>query len=366
MSISRRNSLSLMAGSLVAPGLAGPALSAPQPEHSGEAKARLGVTENPFGPSPAARRAIVESVAEAAYYPHSEAPLRDIIAKQEGLARDHLTLSSGSLDALTLLTVAIAAGGRVVAPQPTYATHLIYAARQGIETDWVKLRADHHIDLDGMLAAIGPRTKLVYICNPNNPTGVRPDPEALRAFCIAASTKVPVLVDEAYFELAPDPHRQSMAALVREGHDVIVTRTFSKVYGLAGFRIAYTLARPERIALLNSRITTSRNQAGLAAATACLGDSAYLAGAIAYLKGCREQIYRICQANGLRYLPSDGTFVYVDCGMPAVEMQKRLAALSVEVRLFEGDAYRNWMRVGTATPAELTYFGQVLPRALKG
>ncbi|WP_206244824.1 pyridoxal phosphate-dependent aminotransferase [Novosphingobium terrae] len=367
MQLSRRNTL--LAGGLLLPGMASaatPSALPPQPEHSGMARARLGVTENPFGPSPAARRAIVESVAEAAYYPHSEAPLRDIIARQEGLAHDHLTLSSGSLDALTLLTVAIAQSGRVVAPAPSYDTHLIYAARQGIESDRVPLRADHHFDLDAMLAAIGPQTKLAYVCNPNNPTGLRPDPEALRAFCIAASAKVPVLVDEAYFELAPDPHRQSMASLVREGHDVIVTRTFSKVYGLAGFRIAYTLAQPERIRLLNSRITTSRNQAGLAAAAACLGDTAYLAGAIAYLKGCREQIYRICEANRLRYLPSDGTFVYIDCGMPAAALQQRLKALSVEVRLFEGEAYRNWMRVGTATPAELAYFAKVLPEALKG
>jgi histidinol-phosphate aminotransferase len=349
---------------MIAPSVAA-ALATPQPENSGNARARLGVTENPFGPSPAARRAIVASVAEAAYYPHSEAPLRELICTQEGLAQEQVTLSSGSLDALTLLTVGIARDGRVVAPQPTYATHLAYAARQGIQTDWVPLRDDHQIDLDGLLAAIRPETRLVYVCNPNNPTGLRPDPDRLRAFCIAAARKVPVLVDEAYFELAPDPHRQSMASLVREGHDVLVTRTFSKVYGLAGFRIAYAMAQPDRIKLLNGRITTSRNQAGLAAATACLGDQAYLAGAIAYLKGCREQIYRICEASGLRYLKSDGTFVYVDCGMPAADMQRRLAAQGVEVRLFESSAYRNWMRVGTATPEELAFFARVLPIVLK-
>ncbi|MBB3953642.1 pyridoxal phosphate-dependent aminotransferase [Novosphingobium sediminicola] len=369
MRITRRSVLPVAAGGLLAPGLLAAAPSSmppPQPEHSGDVKARLGVTENPFGPSPAARRAIIASVAEAPYYPHSEAALRQKIAAQESLPPDRIALSSGSLDALTLLTVAIAAGGRVLAPRPTYSTHLAYAARQGIETDWVNLRADHHIDLDAMLGAIKPETRLVYLCNPNNPTGLRPDPEQLRAFCVAASRKAPVLVDEAYFELAPDPHRQSMGSLVGQGHDVIVTRTFSKVYGLAGLRIAYTLAQPQRIRQLNARITTSRNQAGLAAAQACLGDAAYLAGAIAYLKQCREMIYRICEANRLRYLKSDGTFVYIDCSMPAADLQARLATRSVEVRLFEGDAYRNWMRVGTATPDELAYFGQVLPGALAG
>jgi histidinol-phosphate aminotransferase len=368
MRVSRRTTLPLLAGGLLAPGLAGaaPSAPAPQPEHSGEARARLGVTENPFGPSPAARQAMFASLAEAAYYPHNEDSLRDLIAGKEGLERGGVALSSGSGDALKVLTVAIAAGGRVVAPQPTYATHLNFAKRQGVMTDWVPLRADHHIDLDAMLAAIGPQTKLVYICNLNNPTGLLPDPDALSAFCIAAARKVPVMVDEAYFELAPDPQRQSMASLVRAGHDVIVTRTFSKVYGMAGLRMGYTLARPERIKVLDSRLTAGINRVALAAAAACLGDQAYLAGAVAYLKGCREQIYRICRANNLRFLPSDGTFVYVDCGIPGVEMQRRLKALSVEVRLFESEAYRNWMRVGTATPAELEYFGKVLPLAIKG
>lgn len=366
MDISRRETLPLIGATLLAQVVATPAKAQYGASTSTvPVKAHLGLTENPFGPSPAARRAIVASVADAAVYPHSERPLIDRIRAQEGLADGHVGLSSGALDALSHFAVAIGRGGRIVAPQPTYSTHLAYAARQGVATEWVPLGADHQIDLDAMLAAIGrDGVRLAYICNPNNPTGLLLDPDRLRDFCIAAAKIVPVLIDEAYFELAPDPQRQSMASLVRAGHDVIVARTFSKVYGLAGMRIAYTLAQPARVTLLNGLITTSRNQAGLAAAAASLGDAAYLAGAIAYLKGCRAQIYRICAANGLRYLRSEGTYVYVDCGRPAKDVQARLAAVGVEVRLFDGPAYANWMRIGTATPAELEYFAGVLPKVL--
>lgn len=366
MEMTRRDALPLLA----AAGLIARAGTVPA-QYGGAApavpvRAHLGVTENPFGPSPAARRAIVASVAEAPFYPHSEAGLTDRIRASEGLGADQIGLASGSLDALSHLAVGIGRGGRILSPAPTYATHLAYAARQGIETDWVRLGTGHQIDLDAMLAAIGPQTKLAYVCNPNNPTGLLADPDALAAFCIAAAKKVPVLVDEAYYELAPDPARQSMARLVRDGHDVIVARTFSKVYGLAGLRIGYVLAQAPRIRMLRSLATTSRNQAGLAAATASFGDAAYLKGAVAYLADCRERIYAVARANGLRFLPSIGTYVYVDCGQPAKAVHARLAALGVEVRLFDGAGYENWMRIGTATPADIAILGQTLPKALRG
>ena len=363
MDLRRRDTLPFLAGTLAA--AAAPAQPYGASDGPVTVRAHLGLTENPFGPSPAARAAIAGSVKDAAVYPHSERDLVTRLAARDGLRPEQVALASGALDALSHLTVAIGQSGRIVAPQPTYSTHLAYAARQGIETRWVPLGRDHQIDLGALAeAARAPDTRLAYLCNPNNPTGLLLPPDRLRAFCRTVAPHVPVLVDEAYFELAPDPAGNSAAALVRDGADVIVARTFSKVYGLAGLRIGYILAQPQRIAQLNARITTSRNQAGLAAAAASLGDEAYLRGAIAYLADCRRRIYRIAEANRLRYLPSQGTYVYLDCARPAEGVKARLAALGVEVRLFEGAAYANWMRVGTATPAELDYFAHVLPQAL--
>ena len=361
--ITRRTALPLLAAGLIAPGVA----RAQYAVSTGDVpvRAHLAITENPFGPSPAARQAIVASVSRAAYYSHSEGVLVDRICSHERVNREQVAISNGSLDALSHLAVGLGRGGHIVAPRPTYATHLSYAARQGIATQWVPLTDDHRIDLDAMLAAITPATRLVYICNPNNPTGLMPDAADLRAFCIAASRKAPVLVDEAFVEITPDPARQSMASLVGAGHDVIVSRTFSKVYGLAGFRIGYVLARPDRAAFLRGLITTSRNQAGLAAAAVCLGDQRYLQGAITYLRDCRERIYRICRENGLNYLPSVGTFVYIDTGYPADDVRGLLAAHGVDVRLFDSPRHKNWMRVGTATPEELALFGKALPKVLQ-
>lgn len=361
--ITRRTALPLLAAGLIAPGMARAQYAAATGDVP--VRAHLAITENPFGPSPAARQAIVASVSRAAYYPHTEWLLIDRICEHERMNREQVAISNGSLDALSHLAAGLGRGGHIIAPRPTYATHLSYAARQGIATQWVPLTDDHRIDLDAMLAAITPDTRLVYICNPNNPTGLMPDADALRAFCIAAARKAPVLMDEAFIEITPDPARQSMAPLVRSGHDVIISRTFSKVYGLAGFRIGYVLARPDRAAFLRGLITTSRNQAGLAAAAVSLGDQRYLSGAIAYLRDCRERIYAICRANGLGYLPSMGTFVYVDTGHPADDVRRLLAAKGVEVRLFDSPAHRNWIRVGTATPAELALFGKVLPQVLQ-
>lgn len=329
-------------------------------------RANLAVTENPYGPSPAARAAIIKSVDLAAYYIEHELAFRAEIARAEGVSAEQVALSSGSLDALTLLSCDIARGGHMIAPQPTYSTHLSYAQRRGIPTRFIPLTSDHEIDLDKIAAMVTPETRAIYLCNPNNPTGLLCDPEKLRSFCRTISARIPILVDEAYFELSEDPARQTMVPLVNAGADVIVVRTFSKVYGLAGLRIGYILAQSRRIKQLDSLATTSRNQAGYAAARACLGDPVYLAGARSYLRKCRSIIERICDANQLAWLPSQGTFVYIDTGRSGRLVQHALANAGVAVRFFEGDGYAQWIRVGTGTPVELAMFGTVLPDILRG
>jgi len=330
-----------------------------------EPRARLAVTENPFGPSLAARQAILHAINEAPYYVEDEHALRRQIAEREHLDPAQVALSSGSLDALSLLSTDIGRGGHIVAPLPSYTTHLNYAARRGVPTRYVPLTADHHIDFDAMLAQINAETRLIYVCNPNNPTGILSDPSRLKAFCVEASKHAPVIVDEAYFELAPNPQLQTMSSLVKTGADIIISRTFSKVYGMAGLRIGYILGRPERAKQLYSLATTSRNQMGMAAAKASLGDEKYLAGAVDYLRECRSRIYQICKENRLQYLESQGTFVYIDTGRPALKVQAALASVGVAVRVFDSPRYENWIRVGTATPSELDYFGSVLPSVLR-
>lgn len=375
MAVTRRDMFPLLGAALLAPGTAGaadslPTVAAPVTAGSGtsgrdEIRAHLGITENPFGPSPAARRAILDWVPHAAKYPHMDADLIRKISEIEQVPPDCVHIANGSLEALSLLTVAVAREGHVLAPEPTYATHLNYAARQGIQTQWFPLAQDHQIDLEGMAAALQPSSALVYICNPNNPTGLLLEPEALKSFARKISARTPLLVDEAFIELVPERQQHTLVSLVRDGHDVIVTRTFSKVYGMGGLRIGYAIARPERVKLLRSLTPTSRNGAGLAAALATLGDKEFLTDSVGYLTKCREKIYRILETSGLNYLPSHGGYVYVDTGRPAKIMQEKLADEGVTVRLFGGGKYKNWMRLGTATPGELEIFAEVLPKVIR-
>jgi len=357
----------LIGGAALAPGVALAAETSVDPTAPPAIKAHLGVTENPFGPSPAARKAAAKALEETPYYAWAlEPPLVKLIAERDGLRPDQVGLCNGSLEALSLLSTAFSKTGPVVSAQPSYATPLLYAERQGAKLEWVPLAADQQIDLPALAArAKAVNAGCVYVCNPNNPTGLLLDADALRAFCAEVSRTCPVIVDEAYIEISPDPARNSMMDLVRAGHDVIVARTFSKVYGMAGLRVGFIAARAERVRTLKSLIPTHKGRPGLAAAAVCYGDQAYLAGAKAYLEGCREKIYAICRANGLTYLPSHGTYVFVDCGKPNLQFQKTLAAMGVEVRVFDSPRHPTWIRVGTASPAELDYFASVLPRALK-
>lgn len=368
MDATRREAFGLLIGSAaLAPGIAAAADTSVDPAPPPAIRAHLGVTENPFGPSPAARKAAMKALDETPYYAWAlEPPLVALIAKRDQVRPEQVGLCNGSLEALSLLPTAFSKAGPIVAAVPTYATPLLYAERQGARLDWVPVGADQQIDL----AALAARAKAVgagavYICNPNNPTGLLLDADALRAFCVEMSKTCPVIVDEAYIEISPDPERNSMMDLVRAGHDVIVARTFSKVYGMAGLRVGFIVARPDRVKTLKSMIPTHKGRPGLAAAAACYGDATYLAGAKTYLEGCRARIYAICKANGLNYLPSHGTYVFVDSGKPNLAFQKTLASMGVEVRVFDSPAHPTWIRVGTASPAELDYFAQVLPKALK-
>jgi histidinol-phosphate aminotransferase len=368
MDTTRREAFGLLiGGAALAPGVAVSAETSVDPTPPPAIRAHLGVTENPFGPSPAARKAAMKALEETPYYAWSlEPPLVQLIARHDQVRPEQVGLCNGSLEALSLLPTFFSKTGPIVAPQPSYATPLLYAERQGARLEWVPLAADHQIDL----AALAARAKAVgagavYVCNPNNPTGLLLDADALRAFCVEMAKTCPVIVDEAYIEISPDPVRNSMMDLARAGHDVIVARTFSKVYGMAGLRVGFIVGRPDRVKTLKSMIPTHKGRPGLAAAAACYGDPAYLAGAKTYLEGCREKIYAICKANGLTCLPSHGTYVFVDSGKPNLAFQKTLAAMGVEVRVFDSPAHPTWIRVGTASPAELDYFARVLPRALK-
>ena len=241
---------------------------------------RLGSNENPYGPSQKARQAVQQILGEGNRYGFDQInELKEIIAAREGVSPDHILMAAGSGEvlAITGLTVGLE-GGSVLSAYPTFPMMMTYAEKFKARWDRVDLDKNMAHDLEALSAAIKPDTKVVFVVNPNNPTGTVVDNTRLKNFCVEASKKTTVLSDEAYLEFLEPTQQQSMVELVKQGHNVIVSRTFSKIYGLAGLRIGYAVAKPELIArLAKNQLGTILNQAAVAAAKASLGDEEFMA-----------------------------------------------------------------------------------------
>ena len=226
--------------------------------------------------------------------------------------------------------------------------------------------ADLQIDLDAMAAAIDDDVAMVHVTNPNNPTGLVLPPAALAAFCRKASQKVTVLLDEAYNELTDDPAANTMIPLIKEGHDVLVARTFSKIYGLAGMRVGYLIGSPERIAEAGvySLGDYALNQAGVAAAVASYSDEKFLAYSKANIIAAREMISAALRENGLTALPSSTNFMFVDLGARnAEEFRQAMAERGVLIRGIYRD-YTQWSRVSMGLMEDVERYVAALPPVL--
>lgn len=325
----------------------------------------LNITENPHGPPARAVEAARKVVHTAANYPHAEETrLIAKIAAENGLKPENVVITTGSLEMLSLISAFWGQGGVQLLPSLTYDTHAKYAARQGLPNRRAPMAVDFQIDFAAMTAGLGPDVKLAYVCNPNNPTGLLADPTALRDWCRQTAKTVPVVVDEAFIDLLPNPEVHSVADLVREGHDVIVAGTFSKAYGLAGLRVGYALARPDRAMKIRSVLATSHNTPALVAAEVAYKDRPYLAAAAATTAKGRAIIEGACKAASIRTLPSVASYVWADLGPDAAGILKRLEAKGVLLRQF-GDAYPQWARIAVREPEALAAFVRELPGAVK-
>ncbi len=240
---------------------------------------RLGSNENPYGPSAKAREAIRLSVTEGNRYAFEQSEeLLQLIAAKEGVSTDHIFLAAGSGEVLALTGMSTGLeGGSVLSAWPTFTMLMNFAEKY--KARWDKVSLDQYMvhDLEAMASAVKPDTKIVFVVNPNNPTGTIVDNAKLRSFCIEMAKKAVVFSDEAYLEFLEPSQQSSMVDLVKQGHNVIVSRTFSKIYGLAGLRIGYAVAKPELIQKLQKyQMGTILNQAAIAAAKASLGDDEFM------------------------------------------------------------------------------------------
>ena len=223
------------------------------------------------------------------------------------------------------------------------------------------------IDLDALYAAIDDSVGMVHICNPNNPTGKILDPSKLREFCINASKKTLVLVDEAYNELIDDPPKHSMIPLVKAGHNIIVARTFSKIYGLAGLRVGYMIASESNTAWINQYGMGgyTLNQAGLAAAIASYNDDAFLTFSKDKIIEAKGMVMDAVKANGLTALPSSTNFIFVNLGKGDADLfQAAMADKDVHIR-GTYRTYSNWSRVSMGKIPDVQRYVDAMPSALE-
>ena len=327
---------------------------------SGEAL-RMMWNENPYGPSEVARAAMGDAFREANLYPDETLDeMRSVIAERVGLTRDHIVLGSGSTEILQVVALAGAGdGAEVISADPTFQVLNTYVENIGGAVHRVPVDDTLRLDLEGMGEKINEKTKLIYVCNPNNPTGtVVPDAQ-LRPFCEEMSRRALVVVDEAYHEYVENPDYRSLVDLVRDGRNVIVTRTASKIHGLAGLRVGFGIAQPELVKQLRARLTGTMNIMGLRAAIASYRDERFQAFCFDKNKQSKSIVYAALRDLDCRYVESETNFVFFEMGMHIEKFQKNMEDHGIRVgRPFP--PYLKWCRLSMAKPDQMKKFAAAL------
>lgn len=330
--------------------------------------ARLLANENPWGPSPDARLAIMEAAVSGNRYQHeAAAKLRTMLAEFEGVPEDHILLAPGSSDVLEKMAIMhFMNGGNLVAADPAYMS-LIKTA-MAMKADWKKVRLtdDWAHDLKGMAKAVDKDTKMVYICNPNNPTGTLTDSDDIRAFIREVATEdTTVFVDEAYLEFLPDYKSKSMVSMLKEGKNVVVARTFSKVHGMAGLRIGYGVMLPSMLEKVNSiwRSNMSLCKTSLMGAMASLEDTDFQKMSVKGTADARKQTMDGLKKIGFSPVPSYTSFMIFPIAMKGKPFLDAMFAKGVGVRAFDifGEDY---CRVSMGKPEEMDMFLTALKEVL--
>jgi len=358
-SISRRRFAQLLGASAVA-ALARPPLALARQQAPSATKpfgVRLSANENPYGPSPKALKAMTETFGAACRYPDEHTNLLiDKLAKLHNTDRDQILLGDGSSEILKLCAETFTGKDRgpLVAADPTFEAILKNAEASGAAVIKVPLTADFAHDLPNMLAAA--ERGLVYVCNPNNPTASITPRNELRDFIAKTPPETMILVDEAYFHYADSPEYESVIPLIKAHPNLIVARTFSKIYGMAGLRCGYCVARPDVIEQMRRhQMWDSVNCMALAAATASLDDPDHVPNGQRLNSEAKHFTLLALDRMGYRSIPSQANFIMIDCRRPVAPLIKAMKERNVRVgRLFP--ALPNHVRVTIGRKSEMEIF----------
>ncbi|HEY6962082.1 MAG TPA: histidinol-phosphate transaminase [Gaiellaceae bacterium] len=328
---------------------------------------KLASNEGPFGPFPAAIEAMQRAARDLNRYPDGGTyRLHAALADRHDVAFDEVVAGAGADGCIDMVSQAVLdPGDEIVCGWPSFPSYVIYARKQGAEPRLVPLD-DLRYDLDALLAAVTPRTKIVYVCQPNNPTGTMNTTEELDAYFDRVPDHVLTVVDQAYFEYIDRPdYPDAIERYLRSGKRVIVLRTFSKIYGLAGLRVGYAVG-PRRCiaAMAKVRRPFDLTTQAQVAAVASLGDDAEIARRRAVNADGLARLEAALRDHGMEPAPSVGNFVYVDTGGDGNALFERLLHEGVIVRPLAGFGSPSAVRVSVGTPEELDEFAAALGRVL--
>jgi histidinol-phosphate aminotransferase len=327
---------------------------------------KLASNEGPYGPFPAALDAIARTAAELNRYPDGGAyRLREALADRHGVAFEEVITGAGADGLIDCLAqVFLEPGDEIVCCWPSFVSYVISARKLGATPRLLPLR-DHRYDLEAMLDAIGPRTKLAYICLPNNPTGTMNSRDEIEAWFGGVPDRVVTIVDQAYFEYIDHPgYVDAVAEHFTQGRNVVVLRTFSKIYGLAGLRVGYAVA-PAAVVTEVSKVRRAFDVSTTAqeAALASIGDHVEVQRRRRLNTDGRSELERALAEHGLEPVPEAvANFVFVELGEDARPFQERLLREGAIVRPTHGFGAPEAIRVTVGTPEEHEFLAGALDR----
>lgn len=326
---------------------------------------RASSNENPYGPSRVALQAIANAMKDANKYGGITDQIIAELAAIEDLPVEAITVGTGSGEILNVSAlIASLEPGSIVAPYPTFESLPRYAGNMGSEIIRVPVDDKMHIDLEAMYAAIRPDTRMVYLCNPNNPIPSIIEKNAMRDFVEEVAKERLVFVDEAYYEFVDSPDFASMMPFVQNGNpNVIVARTASKIHGMAALRIGFGYAHPDLIASMNMKKTGSLNIVGQHAALASIRDMSFQDFSRARNTESLALVEGMCDDMGVNYVKSYANFSFIETGMPIEDFSAAMLAEGIMVgRAFP--PFTTWARVSMQTPEEMAYFVQTFRKIM--
>lgn len=344
----------------------GKPLAEVQREYGIEEVIKLASNENPYGCSPAAKEAITSVLDDTSIYPDGgSVQLRETVARHLGVEPNQLIFGAGSDDVILMLARAyLVPGDETIMAKPTFPQYKHNAEIEGAKCIEVPLRDGVH-DLEAMLAQVTERTKIIWICNPNNPTGTINSDDEIRSFMERVPEHVIVVMDEAYYEYNTSPERAETLPLLDQYKNMIILRTFSKIYGLASLRVGYGVAHADMIQLINQvREPFNTNSFAQAAAIAAIQDQAFIeqcrndnAKGMAYLQ---QQLTKM----GLSYYPSYGNFIMIHIDRPAQPVFDALLRRGIIVRSGAALGFPTSIRVTVGNPEQNEKFIVALEHVL--